>query len=154
MTLLDTDGKGVEMITEKGIVVNGVEHEIDCLIFATGFELGTNWVQRSGYHVKGRGGVTLQEKWEDGVSTLFGCATNGFPNLFITGSPSQAVMTPNFTRLVVDQTDFSSHAISEAEKRGAAFVEVTKEGEGMWTDEVIAKTRMNTDFARQCTPGY
>ncbi|KAI9028796.1 cyclododecanone monooxygenase [Hyaloraphidium curvatum] len=155
VTLLDTDGKGVERITEKGIVVNGEEIEIDCLIFATGFELGTNWVTRSGYHVKGRGGVTLEEKWKDGVSTLFGCATNGFPNMFLAGSVSQAVLNPNFTRLWVDdQTDFLAHAIKEAEARGADFVEVTKEGEDAWVEEVIAKTRMNTKFSSECTPGY
>ena len=42
VTLVDTEGQGVERITEHGIVANGVEYEIDCLIYATGFEVGTD----------------------------------------------------------------------------------------------------------------
>ena len=57
--LVDTDGKGVERITEKGVVVNGVEYEVDCIIFATGFEVGTSYTRRAGFDVVGRGGKAL-----------------------------------------------------------------------------------------------
>ena len=72
MTLVDTQGKGVERITEKGVVANGKEYEIDCLIYATGFEVGTSYTRRSGYELYGRGGQSLTDKWKDGVSTLHG----------------------------------------------------------------------------------
>src|SRR5581483_2147419 len=65
VTLVDTQGKGVERITEKGVVANGREYEVDCLIYATGFEVGTSYTRRSGYELYGRGGQSLSEKWAD-----------------------------------------------------------------------------------------
>ena len=59
VSLVDTDGKGVERITEKGVGANGVEYEVDCIIFATGFEVGTGYTRRAGYNVIGREGVCL-----------------------------------------------------------------------------------------------
>merc|ERR1719230_690344 len=72
VTLVDTNGKGVERITEKGVVANGVEYEVDCIIYATGFEVGTEYTRRSGYDVTGRNGLPLSEYWQHGVRTLHG----------------------------------------------------------------------------------
>ena len=83
--LIDTDGHGVERITETGVVANGVEYEVDCIVFATGFEVGTEYTRRSGYDVVGRDGLTLSAKWADGFRSLHGYTTHGFPNLFIVG---------------------------------------------------------------------
>ena len=76
-------GRGVERITENGVVVDGVEYELDCLIYASGFEVGTDYTRRSGYEVYGRDGVSLSEKWADGVTTLHGFYSRGFPNCFL-----------------------------------------------------------------------
>jgi cyclohexanone monooxygenase len=70
--LVDTKGQGVERITEKGIVANGEEFEIDCLIYATGFELANDWSHKTGMEIYGRNGMTTTEKWRDGASTLHG----------------------------------------------------------------------------------
>ena len=56
--LIDTDGQGVEAVTENGFVVGGVEHEVDCIIYASGFEVGTDYKRRSGFEVTGRDGLT------------------------------------------------------------------------------------------------
>ncbi len=81
--LLDTDGKGVERITEKGVVVQGVEYEVDCIIYASGFEVGTEYTRRTGYDITGRDGVKLSEHWADGMRTKHGTHVHGFPNAFI-----------------------------------------------------------------------
>ncbi|MFN5603092.1 MAG: monooxygenase, partial [Actinomycetes bacterium] len=65
--LIDTDGQGVQLITEKGVVVNGVEYELDCLIYATGFEVGTEYTRRSGYELHGVDGETLTQHSADGT---------------------------------------------------------------------------------------
>ncbi len=66
-----------------GVVVDGAEHRIDCLIFATGFEVGTDYSRRTGFDLVGRDGLTLTEKWRDGVRTLHGLSVRGFPNCFV-----------------------------------------------------------------------
>jgi cation diffusion facilitator CzcD-associated flavoprotein CzcO len=80
--LIDTKGQGVERITEKGVVANGEEYEIDCLIYATGFELANEWSHKSGMEIYGRAGLTITEKWKDGAATLHGWTSRGFPNCF------------------------------------------------------------------------
>ena len=85
VTLVDTKGKGVERIVEKGLVANGKTYEVDCIIFATGFEVGTGYTRNAGFEVTGRAGKSLEEKWLNGPVTLHGVQSNGFPNCFFMG---------------------------------------------------------------------
>src|SRR6202034_1725312 len=78
-----SDSQGVERITKTGIVANGIEYPVDCIIFATGFEVGTAWTRRAGYEVIGMNDVTLTDYWADGMKTYHGFSSHGFPNCFI-----------------------------------------------------------------------
>ena len=80
--LIDTKGMGIDRITEKGIIANGQEFEVDCIVYATGFELATDWSHRSNIEVYGRGGETITDSWKNGARTLHGWTTRGFPNCF------------------------------------------------------------------------
>ncbi len=86
-------------MTEHGVVVDGHEYELDCIVYATGFEPEvTPLPRRAGHEIVGRGGRTIAEKWDDGAATLFGMMTAGFPNLFLMPCPGQqAVVTVNYT---------------------------------------------------------
>ena len=110
VTLVDTDGKGVDRITERGVVVGETEFELDCLIYATGFEVGTDYTRRSGYEVVGRDGVTLTEKWKDGASTLHGMHTRGFPNCLIF-SLQQSGFTVNFPHALDEQSRHAAYIL-------------------------------------------
>ena len=91
VTLVDTQGKGIERITRDGVVVDGLEYELDCLIFATGFEVGTAYTRRAGYDIVGRDGLKLSEKWAQGPSTFHGFYCHAFPNCFFMGmNPKRA----------------------------------------------------------------
>ena len=81
--LVDTDGKGVERITATGVVVAGVEYEVDCIIYASGFEVGTPHTRRAGFDMTGRDGVKLSEHWDEGMRTKHGIHVHGFPNAFL-----------------------------------------------------------------------
>ncbi len=151
--LIDTDGRGVERITETGVVVDGVEYELDCLIFATGFEVGTSYTRRAGYDVIGRGGQTLSEKWADGVATLHGMHSRGFPNCFIF-SNSQSGFTANYPHMLNEQSKHAAYIITEAQKRQAVAVEATEEAEAAWVQEIIDSAIQRQKFAEECTPGY
>ena len=151
--LVDTEGRGVERITPTGIVANGTEYEIDCLIYATGFEVGTEYTRRAGYEVYGRDGVSLTEKWADGARTLHGFHTTGFPNCFIV-SNIQSGFTVNFPHMLNEQSKHIAYILSEAAKREIKTIEATPDAEENWVRTIINLSQFNQRFLESCTPGY
>jgi len=153
VTLVDTQGKGVERITSKGVVANGVETELDCLIFATGFEVGTDYSSRSGYAIIGREGRTLTDAWAEGVRTLHGIHIHGFPNCFVM-SIAQSGFTVNFPYTFDLQARHIAWIIERALDAGWKRLEVTAEAEAAWVAEIVARGGQTTEFSENCTPGY
>ena len=153
VTLVDTKGKGVERITERGVVANGVEYPVDCLIYATGFEVGTDYTRRAGYDVHGRGGQSLKEKWSHGLRTFHGMHSRGFPNCFIMGV-QQSAFTVNYPHALDEQSKHIAYIVTAAEQRGARTVEASEAAETEWVNTIIAMARMGRDFLESCTPGY
>ena len=153
VTLVDTAGQGVDCITERGIVANGVEYELDCIIYATGFEVGTEYSRRAGYEIIGRDGITLTEKWANGASTFHGFHTRGFPNCFII-SNLQSGFTVNFPHMLSEQATHLGYILSHAEKNGITRIETTKKAEDEWVQKIISLSQMNVKFLESCTPGY
>ncbi len=153
--LVDTDGQGVERITEKGVVVAGVEYELDCLIYGTGFEVGTSYTRRSGYDVTGVDGAKLSDHWEEGTRSLHGMGSHGFPNLFIMNT-SQGGFTANFPHLLDESAVHQAHIIASALDAGHTRVEVTKEAEDKWVETILgfAGGPMGGLGGPDCTPGY
>ena len=151
--LIDTAGKGVERITENAIVANGKEYEIDCLLYATGFEVGTGYTRRAGFEIYGRDGLSLTEKWEEGVSSLHGMHTRGFPNCFIV-SNAQSGFTANYPHMLNEQSKHLAYIIKECIGRQARVVETTQEAEDAWVEEVMKVAVFNRRYLEECTPGY
>src|SRR6185312_6864797 len=151
--LIDTDGKGVERITENGVVANGVEYQLDCLIYGTGFEVGTSYTRRAGYDVVGRGGLTLSEKWKDGAATLHGMFSHGFPNLFLV-SNMQSGFTANYPHMLEVQSTHLAHIIKTISDRQVRLIETTKEAEDAWVQTIVDTALNRAKFAEECTPGY
>lgn len=151
--LVDTDGKGVERITEDGVVAGGREYKLDCLIFATGFEVGTSYARRAGYQICGAGERTLEEKWSTGGRTLHGMTVNGFPNCFIF-SVVQSGFTANYPHALAEQSQHAAYIIAEAIKRQSTRIEPTEEAEGAWTQEILDTVLDRRKFLEECTPGY
>jgi cyclohexanone monooxygenase len=153
VTLVDTQGKGVERITETGVVAGGVEYPLDCLIYATGFEVGTDYTRRAGYDVVGRDGIRLSESWAKGVHTLHGMFSRGFPNCFFL-SAIQAGFTANFPHLLVEQSRHLAHVIEHARRGGFRTIEPAQAAEDAWVATIIQLARLNIAFFEECTPGY
>ena len=153
VALVDTRGRGVERITATGAVVDGVEYSLDCLIFATGFEVGTEYGRRTGFEVVGRDGVTLTDKWADGVRTLHGLHVSGFPNCFIE-SIAQSGFTVNFPYLIDTQARHVAWVIAQALQQEVAVLEATAEAEQDWVDTVVARSGVIAGRRETCTPGY
>jgi cyclohexanone monooxygenase len=160
--LIDTQGRGVKRITPKGVVVDRrdasgdlveQEFEVDCLIYATGFEVGTDYTRRAGYELYGRDGITLTEKWHDGASTLHGMHSRGFPNCFIF-SLTQSGFTVNFPHMLNEQSKHLAYILAEARDRGVTVIEADADAEADWVDTIVRLSRMNQQFLEACTPGY
>jgi len=151
VTLVDTEGKGVDRITDKGLVVKGKEYEVDCIVYATGFDV----TPYAGFSmpVFGRNGQSLAEKWKDGATTLHGIHVNQFPNMFIV-STTQSGWGANFPHMMDEQARHIAYIIKEAQVRGVDLIEVTPEAEAAWValhEELsINMTRVWAD----CTPSY
>ena len=153
VTLVDTRGRGVERISEHGVVANGVEYQVDCLIYATGFEVGTGYTRRSGYELYGRGGMTLSEKWANGMTTLHGFHCRGFPNCFII-SIAQSGFSVNFPHMLNEQAKHLSYIIKHALDHQVRALEVSEEAEAEWVETIIDLARNARAFQESCTPGY
>jgi cyclohexanone monooxygenase len=153
VNLVDTKGQGVTQITKKGVVADGKEYELDCLIYASGFEVGTDFSRRGGFDLRGRDGETLTEKWEDGVRTLHGMHVNGFPNCFIM-SNSQSGFTANYPHLLDQQAQHIAYILKTAGEKSLRRVEVSEKGEDAWVQHCLQQATTRADFLESCTPGY
>ena len=152
--LIDTDGQGVERITPTGVVVSGVEYEVDCIVFASGFEVGTELTRRTGFDVTGRDGVTLSERWADGMRTMHGMHVHGFPNAFVVAAAQAANLISNYPHNLSEAGRTVAAVVAHAESVGAREVEVTPEAEQAWVDLILSSERMMIGSNPDCTPGY
>ena len=154
VTLVDTsETKGVERITAEGIETGGKSYEVDCIIFATGFEVGTAYTRRSGFEIYGQGGQSLTEYWADGLRTLHGFSSHGFPNCFQVGF-SQNGFSVNLTSVLDDQAQHVAYLINEIDERGARYAQPSEEAEAEWVATIRRMAVANTAFFEACTPGY
>jgi cation diffusion facilitator CzcD-associated flavoprotein CzcO len=151
--LVDTEGKGVERIDATGVWVAGVQYELDCLIFASGFEFATDYTRRCGFETVGRGGATLSQHWADGMQTLHGMQVHGFPNLFIVGLGQGANLISNITHNLTDIGTTIATVVRHALDIGADEVEPTLEAEQHWV-ELIENNPQAFLGNPDCTPGY
>ena len=151
--LVDTDGKGVERIDATGVWVGGEHYDLDCIVFASGFEVGTEQSRRSGFEIVGRGGSTLTERWADGMQTLHGIHVHDFPNLFVVGITQAANLISNVPHNFVEAGETIAAVVAHAEAEGATEVEVTAEAEAEWVS-LLEGNPMAFMGNMDCTPGY
>jgi cation diffusion facilitator CzcD-associated flavoprotein CzcO len=151
--LVDTDGKGVERITETGVVVAGVEYPVDCIIYASGFEVGTEYQRRAGFDLTGRDGLKLSAHWADGMRTLHGIHAHGFPNAFLVQPTQGANLISNVPHNLTESGRTIAAVVKHALATGAAVVEVTQAAEDAWV--ALLLTGMGRMIGSpDCTPGY
>jgi len=151
--LVDTDGRGVEAIDETGVVASGKHFELDCLIFASGFEVGTDYTRRSGFDVVGRGGRRLSEHWAEGMRTMHGIHVHGFPNMFIVGPSQAANLISNITHNLTEAATTIALVVARAAEVGAGHVEVSGAAESAWVSKLAESGQIPLSDP-DCTPGY
>ena len=151
--LIDTDGQGVERITENGVVVAGTEYPLDCIIYASGFEVGTEYRRRSGFDVAGRNGVKLSEHWAEGMRTKHGIHVHGFPNAFFVQPTQGANLISNVPHNLTEAARTIALMIKHARDNGFGEIEVTKAAEDRWVELLLTGVGRMIG-GPDCTPGY
>ncbi|KAK5062925.1 hypothetical protein LTR84_005001 [Exophiala bonariae] len=157
--LVDTKGRGIESCTENGIICNGVVYDADVVIFGTGFEPWTSGSpsQRAGFKILGRYGLDMNNKWENGIGTLHGLMSRGFPNLFISGV-NQTGATVNYAHMVDVAAVHAAQIVASVTAKThpgktRPVIEPTAEGEDNWTRRIVEMAFAYAGFGG-CTPSY
>ncbi len=154
--LVDTQGRGVEKFTEGGIVVGDKEYEVDCVVFATGFEAGISYTRLTGFDPIGRDGVPLSRHWQNGVRTLHGITTDRFPNMLLLGGNQHSAGASNAVHLLDEQASHAAYIVTEVKRREHRTVEPSAEVVDGYTDMIRSSPNNKTQmkFYASCTPGY
>ncbi|WP_199741874.1 NAD(P)/FAD-dependent oxidoreductase [Corallococcus sp. CA047B] len=152
--LVDTEGKGVERITPTGVVVNGREYPVDCLIYASGFEVAGEFTQKLGFDIRGRGGRSLRDAWAQGPATLHGMHSRGYPNLMLF-TTTQSGWAINFVHILDEQSQHAAHIIARCLRQGVEVSEPSEQAQQQWWDVILGRLKTSATFGgADCTPGY
>jgi cyclohexanone monooxygenase len=151
--LVDTDGRGVSLVTETGVVVAGRSYPLDCIIYASGFEVGTPYERRAGFEVTGRDGVTLSSRWASGMRSLHGIHVRSFPNLLFVQPTQGANLISNVPHNITDSALTIAAVVQHAVGGGFAAVEPSQAAEDAWV-ELLLSGPGSMIGGPDCTPGY
>ncbi|WP_395842092.1 flavin-containing monooxygenase [Archangium violaceum] len=152
--LVDTDGKGVERITPNGVVVKGKEYPVDCLVYASGFEVSSDYTGMLGFDIRGRGGKSLRDSWANGPATLHGMHSRGHPNLMMF-STIQSGWAINFVHILDEQSQHAAYIIERCLKRGIEAIEPSEQAQQQWWEVILGRLKMGSALGGpECTPGY
>ena len=154
VTLVDTQGHGVERISANAVCYGGKSYEVDCIVFATGFEVGAEPGRAGGFDIIGRDGRSLNRKWSEGVQSLHGMFVREFPNMAIVGGLKHASVTVTIPYLVGKQCAHFAALVKRCMDSGVAAMEVSQAAEDGWGRTIREKAFLDISFSRDCTPGY
>ncbi|MEI7479599.1 MAG: NAD(P)/FAD-dependent oxidoreductase, partial [Actinomycetes bacterium] len=151
--LVDTEGRGVDALTENGVVANGVEYPVDLIIYASGFEVTTDLYRRLGFDPVGREGLSMSQRWEDGAHTLHGAMASGFPNMLLI-SIVQGGFGTNFSHLLSEAAKHVATIMEACIERGIQTIEPEPEAEEEWLNVLFTIGVHNAAYFARCTPSF
>jgi cyclohexanone monooxygenase len=160
VSLVDVSAtQGIEEMTETGFIAHGEHHEVDCIVYASGFEITSDFERRINIPIYGRGGELIYDHWSEGMRTMHGMMLNGFPNFYMVGGLFAFTLGLNYSSAIGDQVDYVLHIVEALKSKGLTTAEPTREAEDEWISE---QTAIPQDAVIQrlggastdCTPGY
>ena len=149
--------QGVEAITENGIVANGKEYAVDCIVYASGFEITSSYERRLGIPIFGVEDKSIYEHWQEGMRTMHGLMVSGFPNLFICGGGFVFQLGANYAHGIDVQASHVAYTISELANRGIKSANVSFAAEESWIADQLETKGSGFVLGGSpdtCTPGY
>jgi len=134
VSLVDLRETPIERISETGVVTSDKTHEVDAIVFATGFDAMTGALLKM--DIRGRGGMTLRDEWAGGPRTYLGLQVAGFPNLFTVTGPGSPSVLSNMITSCEQHVDWIMDAISYVRSQGRATMEATEDAQEKWVEHV------------------
>jgi cation diffusion facilitator CzcD-associated flavoprotein CzcO len=132
--LVDLSETPIERITKSGIRTTAGHHDLDVIVYATGFDAITGAFDRMA--IRGVGGRLLADKWRDGPSTYLGLMSHGFPNLLMVAGPQSVSGSTNFPRAIESGVDWVTGLLEHVFQEGCTRLEAQEEAEREWVAEV------------------
>jgi cation diffusion facilitator CzcD-associated flavoprotein CzcO len=132
--LVDVKSAPIEELTPNGLRTKDGEYELDCIVFATGFDAMTGSLLRM--DIRGRKGLTLHQKWAEGPRTYLGLTTVGFPNMFIISGPGSPSVLTNMVPSIEQHVNWIADTIHDLRGRQLKVIEPAPEAENAWVDHV------------------
>lgn len=151
--LIDTKGRGLDRITERGVVFEGQEFDVDCIIYASGFEVASPPDRTAGFDMHGVGGISLSDYWANGRKSLHGILVHNFPNMGVISGLKQAGITWSITFMNRRQSEHYAALVKRCLDTGVNF-DVSEKAEQDWLKVLEDKVMKDTTFLSECTPGY
>ena len=134
VSLVDISNAPIEEITPTGVVAGRRHYDLDCIVFATGFDAMTGSLHR--IDIRGRGGLALKEKWSAGPRTYLGLGSAGFPNLFTISGPGSPSVLTNMMVSIEQHVKWIADCIEHLHDHGLATIEATQAAEDDWVGHV------------------
>jgi cyclohexanone monooxygenase len=150
VTLVDISGTGIERITPHGLRAKGKEYELDCLVFATGFDAMTGSLNN--INIRGRANQALKDKWAEGPRSYLGLSSAGFPNLFTITGPGSPSVLANMIPAIEQHVNWIGDCLAYMREHGLRTIEATVEAEEPWLIEV--QTAANATLWNACDNWY
>jgi cation diffusion facilitator CzcD-associated flavoprotein CzcO len=136
VTLVDLRDEPIDRLMSSGVVAGGISHELNDLVYATGFDAMTGSLLR--LDIRGRDGLTLHDAWHDGPVNYLGISVHGFPNLFTIMGPGSPSVLANMITGAEHHVEFIGDLISAMRAAGERVVEASADAQDAWVDHVNA----------------
>ena len=142
---------GVEEVREHSVVDgDGVEREIDTLIFATGFKPAELPIAT---RIRGRDGSSLAEVWDGSPEAYLGTTVAGFPNLMLLYGPNLNLGHNSIVYMLESQMNYAIDALRQMRALGGTEFEVRAEAQAAYNEE-IQERLASTVWASGCGSWY
>ena len=134
VTLVDIRSNPIDEILPNAVRAGARDYEVDALVLATGFDAMTGSVAK--IDIRGRNGLTLNQKWAEGPKTYLGLMSAGFPNLFIITGPGSPSVLSNMIVSIEQHVDWIADCVAYMRDRGLEAMEANKDAEEKWVTHV------------------
>jgi cyclohexanone monooxygenase len=157
VTLVGLKETPIERVVPEGIVTSEGLHELDVLIYATGYDALTGALTH--IDVRGVNGRRLTDKWASGAKTYLGLMTSGFPNLFTVTGPGSPGPLANMSMSIEQHVDWIARCMADLREAGIDRIDARPQAEEDWmqhVQDVVAKTlylKANSWYVGANVPG-